>query len=155
MNCESYEGLIQQFHDGELEKSKEPLVFTHMSDCENCREFFKMLNSMSISIQTEVKVIPEDLDEKVFRKVRYAIDRKRNTLLFKRYPAIMAYALGIIIILMALYMFNSQMEYRYELGTALKQIKYQNEKIDLLMNTMPEVHVNSKLNNEIIVQTKM
>lgn len=152
MNCGLYNEMMQQFHDGELEKAKEPFIFTHLAECEECREFFKSMSLISSSIQIEVKDFPQRIDEKIFGKIRTISDK--NSLLFspKKIPTLVSCALAIIIIIMSVFIFDSEMEYKQEMHLALKQIRYQNERINLLMNTMPEVRVRSKLSDVTIIQ---
>lgn len=150
MNCVKYEEKIQQFYDGELIKTEEPLVFTHLSECPECREFFKTLNTLSQSIQMEVNSYIPNLDEKIFNKIRHSDTIEKSWFLFKRYPAAVLYVLVIVVIFLMLFIIDSEREYKHEMRLALRQIKYQNEKIDLLMNTMPEVHVNSKFGSQVI-----
>ena len=52
MNCEKNREMIQLYADGELEKEKESYVFTHLAECEECRAFFKTLNTISVNIHT-------------------------------------------------------------------------------------------------------
>jgi predicted anti-sigma-YlaC factor YlaD len=155
MNCENYQMLIQEFNDGELEKGNEPLIFTHLSQCSDCRDFMKGLNQLNLFAQEEVKEFPSILDEKVFRAIEKRELKLRTNIFTRRMPAYISYALGMIIILISYYFFNSTIEYRRELHEAVNLMKEQNQQMQLIMNSFPEVQVSSKLPNEVIIQAKL
>jgi predicted anti-sigma-YlaC factor YlaD len=155
MDCEKYQMLIQEFHDGELEKGKEPLIFTHLSQCSECRDFMKGLNQLNLFAQEEVKEFPERLDEKIYRSIERA-DSKVNTNIFmKKIPAYISYALGVIIILIGYYLFNSINIYQKELHETALTMKEQRQQLQLIMNSLPEVQIKSKMPNEVIIQAKL
>jgi predicted anti-sigma-YlaC factor YlaD len=155
MNCEKYQMLIQEFHDGELEKGKEPLIFTHLSQCSDCRDFMKGLNQLNLFAQEDIKEFPAQLDEKIMRAIEKKEINYNKNLFTKKIPAYISYALGIIIILIGLYLFNSINTYQKELHETVLSMKEQNQQLQLIMNSLPEVQVRSKMPNEIIIQAKL
>jgi hypothetical protein len=155
MDCEKYQMLIQEFNDGELEKGKEPLIFTHLSQCTECRDFMKGLNQLNVFAKEEIKEFPEKLDEKIMRSIEKKEIIYNKNIFTKRIPAYISYALGIIIILIGYYFINSTYQYRQELHDAVVLMKEQNQQMQLIMNSMPEVYVQSKLQNEVIIQAKL
>jgi predicted anti-sigma-YlaC factor YlaD len=155
MDCENYQMMIQEFNDGELEKGKEPLIFTHLSQCAECRDFMKGLNQLNLIAQEEVKEFPDKLDEKIMRSVEMKELNYNKNIFTIRVPAYISYALGIIIILVGYYFMSSTYQYRQELHEAVNVMREQNQQMQLIMNSMPEVQVQSKMQNEVIIQAKM
>lgn len=128
MNCEKYQMLIQEFNDGELEKGKESLIFTHLSQCSECRDFMKGLNQLNLFAQEEVKEFPSILDEKIFRAIEKREMKMQSNIFTRRVPAYVSYMLGVIIVLVSIYFFNSTNEYRRELHETVVMMKEQTSK---------------------------
>jgi len=155
MNCENYQILIQSFVDGELEKEKEGIIFTHLSQCQDCREFMKGINLLNSTAQQEIKEFPLALDEKIMRTIeKRELHGHANVFTF-RMPAYVSYALGIIIIFLGLYLFDTTKEYRSEMREAVNTMKEQNQQMQQIMNSLPEVEIQSELPNPVIIQAKM
>jgi len=155
MDCEKYQMLIQEFHDGELEKGKEPLIFTHLSQCADCREFLKGLNQLNLFAQEDLKEIPPRLDEKIFRSIEKKNERIHSNIFTRRIPAYVSYVFGVIIILFGFYIFNSINMYQKELRETAVLMKGQKQQLQLIMNSLPEVQIKAKFANEVIVQAKL
>lgn len=155
MNCEKYQMLIQSFLDGELEKEKEGIIFTHLSQCQDCREFMKGINLLNSTAQAEIKEFPLSLDENIMRAIEKRETHKHSNIFTFRMPAYVSYALGIIIILLGIYLFDTTREYRFEMREAVSTMKEQNQQIQQIMNSLPEVEVKTEMPNAIIVQAKM
>ena len=81
--------------------------------------------------------------------------RKMKTMDGNTAAAYISYALGIIIILVGYYFMSSTYQYRQELHEAVNVMREQNQQMQLIMNSMPEVQVQSKMQNEVIIQAKM
>ncbi|MCX6150673.1 MAG: hypothetical protein NTX22_09135 [Ignavibacteriales bacterium] len=155
MDCEKYQLLIQEFHDGELEKGKEPLIFTHLSLCTECRDFMKGLNQLNLFAQEEIKEFPSSLDEKIMRAIEKKETYNNTNIFMRRTPAYVSYALGVIVILLGLYLFNSTKEYQGDLREAVSIMKEQNQQMQLIMNSLPEVEVKYHMPNPIMIYSKL
>ncbi len=155
MNCENYQMLIQSFLDGELEKEKEGIIFTHLSQCQDCREFMKGINLLNSTAQAEIKEFPLSLDEKIMLAIEKRETKTQSNIFTFRMPAYISYALGIVIILLGLYLFDTTREYRSEMREAVNTMKEQNQQIQLIMNCLPEAEAKAKIQNAILVQAKM
>jgi predicted anti-sigma-YlaC factor YlaD len=155
MDCEKYKKLIQEFHDGELEKSKEAFIFTHLSECEECRGFLKSLNLLSANVQEEISEIPFALEERIFYSIRQNSMKRTSSFFRKRIPAYVVYALGVLLILFTGYLISSTNEYKTELHNAIETVQQKDKELQLIMNSFDEVEIKSKLKNEIIIKTTM
>ena len=51
MDCDNYKILLQAYHDNELEKGTEAEIFSHLSECAECRDYFKNINFISANIK--------------------------------------------------------------------------------------------------------
>lgn len=66
MNCDEIKYMISDYLDGELSKEKESFLFTHLSKCTDCREDFKVQNSIQNQTKTNMKEVPESFEKKLF-----------------------------------------------------------------------------------------
>ena len=57
MNCDKYQIMIQEYLDDELPKEKEYEMFLHLAECAECREFFKQVKSVSVSLHKETQEV--------------------------------------------------------------------------------------------------
>ena len=155
MDCEKYKYLIQEFHDGELDKGKEAFIFTHLSTCSECRDFFSSLNTLSLAASEENTEFPSLLETRIF----YSIDQKNtgNNILWvnKKVPAYVLYLLSVVIIAMGFYLFKSTTEYRNELHEAVQIVKQKDKEMQLIMNSLDEIKVESRFDNEIIIKAEL
>lgn len=160
MNCEQYKDLIQEFHDGELPRESEAFLFIHLSSCTECREFMKLLNFTVFEIIKEKSVFPELLDDRILRSVA-SVKAKKNFLNVE-IPAYVKYAFTLILIALLIYSFNTSTGQKKELQQMLnvlneqsRIVKEQNEQLQMLMNSLPELRITTQLENEIIVNAKL
>lgn len=159
MNCDQYRDLIQEFHDGELPRQKEAFLFTHMSSCEECREFLHMLNLSSVTIKEEILSFPHSLDERILRR---AASVQNTSMLSGRIPVYVTYALALLFLAISIFTINSSRQYKSEIGQVIHALDQQNavvreqsRQIEILLNGLPETQISSELQNKIIINAKM
>src|SRR5512137_1912540 len=78
MNCTQTQESLSQWMDGELHPAVEAGLFTHLSQCESCRVFFKdlfMLNQEFASAQPVQ--VPASLDQRVLTTVLSTASMRR------------------------------------------------------------------------------
>lgn len=160
MDCDKYKELIQEFHDGELPRQSEAFLFTHLSSCEECREFLKLLNQSSMAIKQETSSYPFFLDERILRSA--ASYKPKSYFLTGRVPAYVVYALTFVLIGFLLITYNSVYRQKDELRGMLDVlnqqnsiVKEQNKQLQMLMNELPETQVTSELESKIIINAKL
>ncbi|MBM4171038.1 MAG: hypothetical protein FJ214_04120 [Ignavibacteria bacterium] len=146
--------MIDQYFDNELPKSSEAFLFTELSRNTEGREYFKELNKIKFAIQQSNEEFPNELD----RRILYGI---RNS---KSYPVIfwkskllpiVSYSFAAIMLLFSLFMFFELRVYRTELKESIHQINHKQETINLLINSLPTVQVESELNNKVIIKAAL
>lgn len=155
MDCEKYKYLIQEFHDGELDKSKEAFIFTHLSGCEGCRGFLKSLNLLSLNAHEENKEIPLELEERIFYAIKQKNVKRPFPFLQRRVPLYVVYVLCAVIILITGYLFRSTNQYKNELHNAVEVVQEKDKEIQLMLNSLDEVKIQAKLENEIVITTNL
>lgn len=159
MNCEQYKDLIQEFHDGELPRQSEALLFMHLSSCEECREFLKLLNLSSVSLKEETLSYPSHMDERILRGLASA---KKVNIFTKSIPAYITYAITLMLIAVLIFSFNSSSHQKSEIRQVINVlneqnsiVREQNKQLQMLMNGLPEASITSELENKIIINANM
>lgn len=146
--------LIELYFDGELDKGMEAVLFTKLSESEDARNYFKQLNFLKASLSQNMIEFPVELEQKIFsriskKKIEYVESPIKN---IQNY---FAYAVTVILLIMSLFMFYEAREYRAQLTDTTRQLSEQQKTINLLINSLPSVQVESKLNNTVFVKADM
>jgi predicted anti-sigma-YlaC factor YlaD len=69
MNCDEANELINLFVDGELPTPNHDPLFKHLSDCSECRLFFKGILRLREIEQKEQIAYPAELDNSIFSTI--------------------------------------------------------------------------------------
>lgn len=148
MNCDDIKLMISEYLDGELVKEKEAFLFTHLSACGDCREEFKIQNS----IQHQTKINQREVSDRFEKKLFSTIENRNKTFahrwITKPTPVYINYLLGIIVIAITLFSFLQTASLRNELyafqmryENSLQQINYQAMQMYNMMNSLPAVEI--------------
>lgn len=140
--------MISDYIDNELLKGEEGFLFTHLANCSECREEFKVQNQ----IQHEVKIHRKEVSENFEKRVFNSLQQRRKTFaqrwITKPTPVYVNYVLGFVIILITLFSFLQLSSLRYDLNSfreryeaSLQQMNYQASQMFLMMNSMPAVEI--------------
>ncbi len=156
MKDEKLEIMINEFIDGELSKDKENYLFTALGNDDEAREYFKKLSSIRTVIGESFEAFPSDLEESIFSEMK---NRKSNGLFYfisqNRY-SFLTYALMILIIIAGYFFFDQYSYQQHQLELAKKQMKQQEQMIQLIMsNQLPPVTVEPDSENEIVIQATL
>lgn len=157
MNCENYQLRIQEFFDGELDRKMEPELFDHLSDCGDCRYFFKSLNTMRREFEGNMPEAPFELDEKVFGSIE---NSSRSFQLFGiNRSQLIAYVAAAVFLIFSIFswfsMNREEDNYRTNIKAAMQVIENQNRQIQMLLNTHPAITVRGKLDNKVLIRGEM
>ncbi len=148
MNCDDIKLMISEYIDNELTKEKEAFLFTHLSSCTDCREEYKIQNSIQHEVKINLKDVGERFEQRVFDSIQ-----KKELPLIKRWitkptPAYINYVLGFAIIMITLFSFLQFSSLRGDLKgfqekyeAAFEKIQFQTQQINLMMNSMPAVQI--------------
>lgn len=149
------EKLINNYFDGELEKGKEPILFSMLSTDGEARDYFKMMNSLKTNIPFTLDEVPYDLEKKILYRVA-----ERNTKPFFNLSrtnifAFASYAVTIILLVLTIFLFIQSRDYKNTIQDVSRQIESQKEEIQLLINSLPTAEVTTKYDNPIIVKANL
>ncbi len=154
MNTEELKNLIDLYYDGELEKGKEPLLFTSLSQDSEARDYFKSINLLKNSVAETEEEFPEELEERIF----YSLKNKKAKTEYnfiKSPAAIISYAFMIILIILNIYLLGRIDSYNEKMNAVETVVEKQNQVIELLYNSLPETEIRAKWDNEIIIKSNL
>lgn len=156
MDCTNYKIMIQEFHDGVLSKGAEPLLFAHLSQCSECCDQMKALNTISSFHQSEMKILDTTIDTFVFNTIAKRKPAPGFSFLSKRVPVFFVYAIALFLFFIVYLYNNSVSSYKSELQSAVEEIKDLNYNTKLLLEAPQEYVVKAKYaKNEIIIRSKI
>lgn len=161
MICEDYKIMIQDFTDRELEKGKEIILFTHLSSCEECRDYMKNLNLLSSFSLQDKAMYPLELDSRILREVEKRTSQRKAKIGYSSFipgfnaSSAVLYALTVLLIVTGIFIFSRLNQNERKLQEAMKQIDYQKQNIEAIINSMPEVEVKPVETNQIIINAKL
>ncbi|MBI5731014.1 MAG: zf-HC2 domain-containing protein [Ignavibacteriales bacterium] len=148
MNCDDIKLMISEYLDNELAKEKEAFLFTHLSSCDECREEFKMQNSIQYEVKIHQKEVSEKFEEKVFDSIQKKEQPFIKRWITKPTPAYINYVLGFVIIMITIFSFLQLSSLRHDLNSyqeryeaAFDKIQFQAQQINLMMSNMPAVQI--------------
>jgi hypothetical protein len=141
MNTNEIMKMIDIYFDNELEKSKEPMMFMFLSQDIEAREHFKKMNALKAGIANTIEEFPSALDAKILRKVA-SIDEKQTSLFINRKVfTALTYSLTVILLVLTIFFYSRSEEYKVQFFDLTREVKKQNDKLELLMNALPQVDV--------------
>lgn len=148
MNCHDIKLMISEYLDGELSNEKESFLFTHLSSCGDCREEFKIQNSIQHQTKINQKEVSGDFEKKLFAEIEKQEKTFAHRFITKPTPVYINYLLGLIVIAITLFSFMQTASLRNELyafqlryETSLEQINYQSMQMYNMMNSLPAVEI--------------
>jgi len=157
MNRKEIESMIELYLDGELPKGKEPILFTLLSQDIEGREYFKKLNALKSSIVDTMEEFPRNLDEKILRSIGKLNERQTITFINRKVFNAVTYAFTTILLILTIFFYSRSEDYKTQFADLTREVKQQNEKLELLMNALPTVEVTGAYlrTKQIIVKPTM
>ena len=149
MKCSDYQMRIHEFFENELKKEDRKLLFSHLGECEACRDYFSAAALLNSTIVEDKNLFPESLDEEIFSKLPKEKSFTFASFFTVKIPAYLAYTLVAIVILLSLTLLNEVNKYRNELLQTSAQLKEQSKTIELLYNCLPPVEVHPVKNTNL------
>jgi len=149
MICKDYQLCIHEFLENELKKEDQKLLFSHLGECEVCRDYFSTASTIRQTIVEDKNLFPASLDEEIYLQLP-----KKKSFAFEDFfsvkiPAYFAYVLLAMVILLSLTLFNEVNQYKNELHQTALQLKEQKRTVELLFNSLPAVEVHPVSNNNL------
>lgn len=157
MNRKEIETMIELYFDGELPKGKEPILFTLLSQDVDGREYFKKLNTLKNGIANTMETFPSKLDEKILRSIGKLNERETTTFINRKVFNAFTYAFTAILLVLTIFFYSRSEDYKTQFADLTREVKQQNEKLELLMNALPPVEVTGAYlrTKQIIVKPTM
>lgn len=158
MNCQLIEKYINEFFDGEIKRENEQMLFSHLSQCDSCRNKFKEYNLIENLVNQLTEEFPDSLDNRIINRFYLLEEKNKNEsrmIKFYRYAVV---GLSIILIGFLLFFFNSIQNFEQKLNLSYKEIimhseeiKNQQEQIEILMNSLNPIEVINRESKSIII----
>jgi len=155
MQTEELINMIDLYFDNELEKGKEPTLFTTLAVNEEAREYFKSVNAFKTNIPFTLEEFPPDLEKNILYTVVNTKTKNNFTLPKSRIFYFASYAMTVMLMVLSLVLFLQTNNYRINIETVNKKIDQQSEVIQLLMNSLPVVEVSSIYENKAEVKANL
>lgn len=155
MNKSDLKLMINQYYDGELEKGKEPLLFTQLSQDEESREYFKHLNTFHNTLQDTVEEFPDYLEERILHSLETPDKKGWQDIFNKNLLSALSYSVAVVLIFVSLFFYFQTQSYKEKYDVKVEQVKQQNQTMELLFHSLPAAEVVTTPENQVVVTTKM
>jgi hypothetical protein len=144
--------MISLYFDGELEKSKEVILFTMLSSDQTARDYFKQLGVIRNAIDNSTEDLPVELEERILRSVGLKASTKSGFFSNIKIFSAISYAAALILLFLSGYLFFKVSNYQERVDNLSQQMIYQTKTIQMLYNSLPGVEVRATFDNEIIIK---
>jgi hypothetical protein len=154
MNNDELNKLVELYFDGELDKHKEPALFSALSADPDSREYFRKLHALREAVSDSTLPFPIELEENIFTSLKFG-DRKPygNFSNRERLTQFISIAAAAVLLIICSILFFEIKDYKTQVQSITEEVKGQKETIDaLLNNSYPAVVVSPESKNEIIVK---
>ncbi|KUO60252.1 hypothetical protein APF79_01155 [bacterium BRH_c32] len=151
MKNNELEIMINEFIDGELDKSKEGFLFTQLSMDENLREYFKKCSYLKNEFQKLNEAFPPSLDSKILSSLTSIKQRKDVYSIQNKIPKYSAYLLVAMLLLLSIFFINESRINSIQLEKTVRQVENQEQMIKLLINSIPTAEIKSPKEGTIII----
>jgi len=141
MTRKEMETMINLYFDGELEKGKEPIMFTMLSQDLEGREYFKKLNALKSGLTNSVEEFPGKLDEKILRSIEKIEGKQTETFIYRKVFNAVTYSFTVILLILTIIFYSRSEDYKIQFSDLTREVKKQNDKLELIMNAIPPVEV--------------
>lgn len=155
MKSDEIKLMINLYIDNELEKKKEPLLFTLLSQDEEAREYFFKINILKNSIEETVEEFPSELEERIFNSIKSSPKKFEKVKRAERLLTAFSIAAAGLFFIINVVLFFIIQNYSHKIEIVSEQVKNQNRTIELILdNSLPPVQIEAVILEEII-KTKM
>ena len=154
MTHDEINNMVDNYFDGELDKSKESILFFSLSTDIEAREYFKKLHALRSVIAETIEAFPVNLEENIFTSIKTPEHRLYKSINFRsRISNIISIAAAVILLIVCSLFLLELKDYKSKLASINEQVQEQKETIEIMMhNSYPTVVVSPENKNEIIVR---
>lgn len=144
--------MVDHYFDGELNKNKEAFLFSELSGNEECREYFKAMNRLKNVVQNSLEEFPIGLESRIYSYIK---NKREGIQWYKKIFPVLSYSLAVILLVASIFMFNELRGYRNDIQLSSQKMIEQQKTINLLINSLPNVEVESEIPNAVIVKANL
>lgn len=141
MDTKATISMINLYFDGELEKGKEALMFSLLSQDVEAREFFKKINVLKAGMQNNMEEFPQNLEEKILHSVEASFEKQSSSFLYKKNVTTISYVAATVLLILTIFFYSESQQYKVQFNDLTRVVKKQNENLELLINALPQVEV--------------
>lgn len=155
MTTEEIKNLIEKYFDRELEKNKEPVLFTMLSGNSEAREYFKKLNSLKNKIDETIEPFPELLEKRILYSISGNDNWKSKGSLKIKLRAALSYAAAVIFLIIGIFFYTEINNYKAKFEMVNEEVLKQRKMLELLYNSLPAAEIKADWENEIIIKSNL
>ena len=112
MSTEELKTWINLFVDGELDKEKEPILFTQLSQNDEARDYLKQVNMIRSAVDKTAEEFPVELEERIYSSIRKTEENKNLKFSLPKIFMGFSYAMAIILIFASVFLFSKMNDYK-------------------------------------------
>jgi hypothetical protein len=116
-------------------------MFTMLSEDDEAREYFKELSMLRGGLITTKDEYPYELDKRILRSVSGIDKKQRHFFANLKYFSAAAYVATVVLLILTIFFYTRSEEYKVQFADLTREVKKQNDKLELLMNALPRVDV--------------
>jgi len=147
--------MINLYFDGELDKSKEVILFSLLSGDQNARDYFKQLSVIRDAVNDSMEDFPSELEERILRSIGSKTLKRSGFYSNIRIFSAISYAAAMILLFLSGYLFFKVSGYQERVDNLSQQMIIQSRTIEMLYNSLPGIEVRATFDSEIIVKPKI
>ena len=151
MNTAEFEQMINKYYDDELTKGEEAFLFSLLAENYEAREYFKEMNQLKILLNDAHEELPEETELRIFNSIKSNENKQSRKNFIKKIVPGFSYASSIILLVVSLFLFFKMKDYDYKVENLAEAVKTHNETIEILLNSLPPVQVQSVRENKVVV----
>ncbi len=154
MENEKTKAKIFEYFDGELDAREEAKLFEELAANAELRKFFREAATLKAVTNSSRAEFPPELDDAIYDGIysKANADEHKNANVIR---SLFMYAVAAAVVLFGIFTYSQLTKYRKELDELKTIARYQNKTIEMITSGMPELQINGKPRNEIVIQSKL
>jgi hypothetical protein len=151
MTEENIKMLINEYLDGEIDKSAEKDLFISLSENENLRQYFSNMITLKKSIKLTEESVPFSIERNILNKITQKSES--NNVHNNNYKFAFALGFALCLLLISIYLFNRNIEINNQIHQAFNKINEQDKKLEIILNSVPSAEIKPVYYKEIIINS--
>ena len=154
MTHDEINNMVDNYFDGELDKNKEPILFSTLSTDIEAREYFKKLHALRSVVAETIEPFPVHLENNILASIKPIQSSSYKNINYRNMMSNIIPIASVVILLIVCSLFLLELkDYKSKLASINDQVQEQKETIEIMMhNSYPAVVISPENKNEIIVR---